>query len=395
MLLLSMLLLLQNRRGSELKRRAVLLLKFAKKEYFLMEKELSEHLKLKDFEIIKDDGRLLFKKNNDFIIKVTGNLSTTLLPKLLPLLNGKYSTQKILDSLKEIDNESILSTLGMLKKYEIVETDNCPSLELLSKKEIDTFKHQIKFFSYRQNEEKYEMQISLKKAKVNLVGTKNFLFPLVRNLINSGIGEITFFCKKGINKSLLNMDFEQLSSSHSHLVKKSYDTLCEEDILFNNPDFLIVADEDISIKELDSINGCNFKNKVPWISFSDIGEVETIIGPLVVPYKTPCYRCFELRKESNLNLYKELRLFKNADKKILNKKSYLSPFIEILSGIMALEVIKYLSGVVSAMTLGKIYTINWLTMETKVHHILKLPRCPVCGVKEKAPFSIWQEPIKE
>jgi len=360
-----------------------------------MEKELSEHLRLRNFEIINNDGRLLFKKNNDFIIKVTGNLSTTLLPKLLPLLNGKYSTQKILDYLKKIDNNSILSTLRMLKKYEIVETDNHPSLELLSKKEIDTFQHQINFFSYRQNEKKYKMQISLKKSKVNLVGTKNFLFPLVRNLINSGVGEITFFFKKGINKSLVNKDFEKLSSSYSHLAKKSYDTLCEEDILHNNPDFVIVADEDISIKELDLINGCNLKNKVPWISFSDIAEAETIIGPLVVPYKTPCYRCFELRKESNLNLYKELRLFKKTDNKILNKKSYLSPFIEILGGIMALEVIKYLSGVVSPMTLGKIYTINWLTMETQLHYILKLPRCPVCGVKENAPFSLWQEPIKE
>jgi thiazole/oxazole-forming peptide maturase SagC family component len=357
----------------------------------------SDFLTLRDFDIIRDDDKLLLKESNNYIISISGKYIYDLIPKLIPKLDGSTRVKEIINSLNGFDEGTVFSILEDLLKYNIIEVTKRPRKGDLTEKEIERYLNQLKFFAHKKTEDCYSQQTRLKKSQVTIIGDKEFLESIVRNLIRSGIGMIRYFYNIRNIKAIEDISLENYPSGK--IVGIGLDINRLEKIFEKNADFLIVADRDLKKDEINKINKMALKKSVPWISFSDFGQKEIIVGPMIIPYKTPCYECYQLRKESNYNYFRELRLFQKENNyirtKISTKSAYLYPFIGIISSFISIEVMKYLTQFTTPITQGRIFTINWLTMETRVHRILKIPRCSVCGVKESAPFAVWQEPFKE
>ena len=288
-----------------------------------MQEGILDNLIIKNCDIVIDKKRILFKKNNHLIISIGGDLGLSLIPKLIPLLNGKNSFEKILQSLGEFGKEKVIGVLNMLQNHNIIGRDK-DYVGLISSEEYHTFQHQIKFFSVKDELMKYEYHEHLRHAKVTLLVSTNFFLPLIKNFIHSGIGEITVLCKnKKENencKQLWKGEFNSSSVSFTKVIKKTFGVLSEEKIFENDPNFIVVANENISSHSLSLINSWSIKHRTPWISFSDFYEIETIIGPMIIPNKTACYECFELRRDSNMPLFKEIRLFNKERKQLLHKQ---------------------------------------------------------------------------
>jgi len=115
------------------------------------------------------------------------------------------------------------------------------------------------------------------------------------------------------------------------------------------------------------------------------------VGPSVLPRETACFRCLELRRASNFPNYGS---FVGA-RRALALESLSPGSLNITLGyeVLALEVVKLLTGFGRAATHGSLFTFDLITLEAKAHPVLKVPRCPACGpTTDRAPVTIWRPP---
>jgi molybdopterin-synthase adenylyltransferase len=107
------------------------------------------------------------------------------------------------------------------------------------------------------------------------------------------------------------------------------------------------------------------------------------LGPLVIPRQTACYLCYDLRRKAVLSEAETLTDAREPDPAGLN--------VPIGAEWLALEVVKLLTGVAEPMTRGRMSRFNILTGLMTAHPVLKLPRCPACGVHKCRPaHKLWE-----
>ena len=149
-----------------------------------------------------------------------------------------------------------------------------------------------------------------------------------------------------------------------------------------HPDLIVLVDDQYDPKQFDRTNLASLRTKVPWIGYKNV-STRVEIGPTVIPFETACYTCLELRREGNpenqLFSSETLDHLASAGKSL--GQVFLSPGIDLL----ALEVIKIIARFSSPVTYGSLYTLDLLTLESRIHPVLKIPRCPACGRLESRP----------
>ena len=107
------------------------------------------------------------------------------------------------------------------------------------------------------------------------------------------------------------------------------------------------------------------------------------LGPLIVPRKTACYVCYELRRKAA-----------EPDSGPSEAPPVKSPALSFSCGVhlLALEVVKILTRTAFPVTRGKLWRLGLFDGSVSVHPVLKLPRCPACGVhRTTPPRRIWEE----
>ena len=72
----------------------------------------------------------------------------------------------------------------------------------------------------------------------------------------------------------------------------------------------------------------------------------------------------------------------NFKKDELYRRSNLGVNAGIVGNFLGLEIIKHLAGIGVGSLVGRIYVINFITMVTEFHTILRKPDCPHCGQKK-------------
>ena len=107
------------------------------------------------------------------------------------------------------------------------------------------------------------------------------------------------------------------------------------------------------------------------------------IGPLVIPRKTACYVCYDLRRKAS-----DPEPVADAPPPQGNPALNFSPGAHLL----ALEIVKILTRTAFPVSQGKLWRLGLFDGVVSVHPILKLPRCPECGVQRTTPpRRIWEE----
>lgn len=107
------------------------------------------------------------------------------------------------------------------------------------------------------------------------------------------------------------------------------------------------------------------------------------LGPLVVPGQTACYLCYDLRRKA-------------AEPKAGPGEPEPSgtPALGFAAGapLLALEIVKILTRTAFPVTRGRLWRLGLFDGSVGVHPVLKLPRCPACGVHRRTPpLRIWEE----
>lgn len=153
-------------------------------------------------------------------------------------------------------------------------------------------------------------------------------------------------------------------------------------------DLLIMCEDAFDPEHYRAVNRLCLDRNLSWISGRSVGaRVE--VGPLIVPRETACYTCLEQRKTGNLAFYESLL----ATQHLLASAGMSLGRLNITLGyeVLALEVIKILTGFSRPLTYGSVYTFDPVTLEGKLHPVLKIPRCPACSpaADERPGISIW------
>jgi bacteriocin biosynthesis cyclodehydratase domain-containing protein len=156
-------------------------------------------------------------------------------------------------------------------------------------------------------------------------------------------------------------------------------------------DAIVVCLDAPAPKLMCTVNIAALRTKTPWVS-GTIHLGVGWIGPLIIPTETPCYKCYELRRNANLENYDQVMRYET---RLDNMPSIVSPVLApaplaaSVGSLLALDTLRLLTGLALPQTAGRVMRVDFFASEISYHRILRLPRCPACGhtSESSAPIS--------
>lgn len=354
--------------------------------------------------------RILFKTAGR-VVSMRGKTVTTLLPELLPLLDGQHSVAEIIALLQEFDPKDIKRTLELMNGKGLLEDAAVePPPELT---QADLYGEQLTFFSHFIHN-RFEAQLALQNAHIALIGLGAIGSTVLDALATAGVGHIIGVDEAEVKRRdcsgniFYNQDdlgrlrcevaqkrAKRFPTTHfqcsTHPIRDARDV----EGVIQGCGLVVVCAEDAPGPLFDWVNQASLALQIPWTSGYLDGSVG-IVGPSIVPYQTPCYECYRLRMKGNVEHYEEFIAFEDHLKQQVDRSDHsyggLGPLSGVVGQLTALEAIKILTRFARPALYGKLYEVDFLTLQAEFHEILKLPRCPSCGMPRRTPpIRPWSE----
>jgi len=278
---------------------------------------------------------------------ITINGSQTAVIKILKLIDGNRTISEIGDSIRDIENISIISNI------------------------INTLESRGYLISASNNDYSKDLHIS----HIDFLRTKSARF----HPGNKEGFDFNMFLEQPLILLGQGMVFDSASSS---LQEAGYQLEINPEDLSQRFGSLAIACCDFEdLTYFQEINREAVLYSLP-ILFCHFSEYLFKIGPLVVPKHTACFECYSQRLRigsffpSEFNAYVE-----NNSEKSKEKRSVISPLLSKLIGYLVTDkILKHTAGIPQYSKLSEIVSFNTLQNSIEKERVLKLPRCAVCGL---------------
>jgi bacteriocin biosynthesis cyclodehydratase domain-containing protein len=311
---------------------------------------------------------------------ITGK-TTEVLSQLLPLLNGQHTIDEIKGKLEAVaPAEVIEGTLQKLERSMIVEDASSKQEEdQFSAEEALRFQNQLRFFAaVTEWGGEFVYQKSLREGGVSIIGSGELAARIAVECASTGIGRVV-----SVNLNRSSPDASGNGHSSRAYYGLRFDDLesIKQSVASDAPPVLVLAVDRPEPKVVEFVNQMSQDLNIP-LFFAQLNGSEGIVGPFVMPGKTACLKCYQLRTVRNLDFYVEYRTWEEwiggEGGQIRSPAGSIGPFTGIVASIAAFEVVKRLNNFHEPDLFGKFLTINALTMEFISHPLLRVPRCPSC-----------------
>jgi bacteriocin biosynthesis cyclodehydratase domain-containing protein len=363
----------------------------------------------------------LHSLTSSFILK---SQAPDLLERLFPLLDGARTVQEVLDELASFGQEAVHDSLQRLVEGNVLELADQRGTGILLPEEGRRFRRQIAFFSHfvapfdtgtncspvgELPRKGIEFQEYLRRARVIIFGMGRLGSQLVRSLAVAGVGTITAVDSEtlveddlandaGFTAQLLGVnraeatgrmlgEFDATLTFRAVPEPINHAALLQ---LLSDYNFAVLCPDIYDPNDYEEFNRAAMAAKITWTS-ARLAGFEFHVGPTVIPGQTSCYECLRLRVNSNVLDYDEHVLLENSRKhsKLPEEALAITPG----AGLLALEVVKALTWFTPPATCSHLYSLNLLTLQSELHPILKIPRCPVCGrsAMPRPTIHAWQQ----
>lgn len=286
---------------------------------------------------------------HDRYVELTEEGALRSLGCLLPWLNGKYTIEEVLEGTEAAGGDREMASLLLLHLEELrcLEEGGDGGLP---REERERFAEQIAYFSQFGSAGGAQVQKALRDSRVAVAGDGELARILSRQLAEAGVGDVVCLDRAGF----------LAGGPDSPL-----------------PGLLVMPQEAHDPELLEAINSYSLQRKVSWLLVRSLSVQEGWVGPLFIPGKTASYLSLEARLRGNLAFFPEYLAF---DRHVRQSHQPglatggLRPNLELLGGIAVAEVVKLLGGYQPPSLAGRFLSINLMTWETEVHHVLRVPR---------------------
>lgn len=334
------------------------------------------------------------------VFMIRGRNSEEALTFLLPRLDGTRTLADLLDQRPaDLSQPTILQGLKLLHmKGALIDARprgssdgddlEAPSVAGISRSDA-TMGRQLLFWGRKLTQTGYlasasDVQERLSNATVVLIGTGLFGVVTYDLLRRSG-------CLK-LNVVPWDDDgflTESLSDSHyAHpeplrmLTSSISTTISSVAELAEHADLVLLATRNAPAALMRSLNRICLDSNCPYVRANEDG-VDFELGPYVLPYRSACYTCMELRESSVREFTLEEALYhedlakeRPAGEGPLKGESVVTATLG--ASILTLEAIRILSGIAAPTLLNSVLTISLLEGSYRSNRILRVPRCTDC-----------------
>jgi bacteriocin biosynthesis cyclodehydratase domain-containing protein len=154
--------------------------------------------------------------------------------------------------------------------------------------------------------------------------------------------------------------------------------------LFKSSDLGVAALDCVSPRMLHHVNSIAVQERKPWCSVYMDGS-EAVVGPIYVPGETSCYLEFELQSDASVALRDEHFLYREYLEQLpaTGTRPVLEPYADVAAGMASAAILQFL-------VRGQSFAVNRATridferMSIDYQDVLRLPRCPACGLDRGA-----------
>jgi ribosomal protein S12 methylthiotransferase accessory factor len=297
------------------------------------------------------------------------------------MLNRPKKIKEILNLLSDYKRSQVIGIVETLHKMNLIKIEKEGSTK------FKNFSIQSKYFPWVQPEVRDAHTIS--DLELTLIGDGLLASKLVTHLRNSKIKFNKIKSTQIVPKFSSKLSTEwALGKEKSSLEYSSSSFASQLNRLIERSTLLIVAADYPNINLFELINRLCFRKKKAWIRVSldeDIGY----LGPLVIPKRTSCFNCCELRLVTNSPDY-EYELWRNKENIPTKKSDIHGIFADMLSVMCIKEIYRYLINSNQPDTIDNLLIFDTHHVNITKHHIISHPNCILCNPPSKTENStIW------
>lgn len=344
------------------------------------------------------DGRIQVRSAHKTV--VLGGKSVRAVGRLLELLDGTRELEEIARQFPDVPEAEVFTTLKRLAERGLVEdTPDGPAAAV--ERSDSQYAAQMTLFKITSDIRNQALQDALEKSHVAVFGLGRVGSSAAESLARAGVGAIT-----AVDSSPVEGSLPASGGLYRHAdVGRSRGEAAAERVREMNPrvrfevaaldldgaeaiarvvhrsSLVLVCQDAPEVAVYRAVNEASLQEGVPWLKAAVEG-LEAHLGPAVIPGETACYTCYELRTRANWTYYDENLAFEEYLAKERPKLDYggLSAISGFLGNLAALEAVKLLTGFLPPVACGRLFTFNMSTLDVEPHNVLRLPRCPSCGI---------------
>jgi bacteriocin biosynthesis cyclodehydratase domain-containing protein len=309
---------------------------------------------------------------------------------LLEALDGSHSLADL--ERRFVDAEG---TVGQMRSLGLIE--DAAEFEQLPPAELERFDRQLRYFSdvAEDGRSPADCQARLRRAKVAVLGVGGLGGRTALELACIGIGELHLADGDRVETSNLN---RQIQFSEADVGTLKVEATARRLRAFNSQTKVVtraqqleskadvaefIAGADVVVDAADwppqeierHCNEACFEAGIPYISMSHEPPLARI-GPLYVPGRTGCYSCEQIATEREYPLYE---MVMEGLRGARSPAPTLGPPCGMTGGLVAMEVMHFLTGLVEPVCLGAAHIYDLRTMEVKRRAVTPEPSCAVCA----------------
>lgn len=346
--------------------------------------------------IVPMPERKLQIRIGDRTLKISG-AQVDLLTKVVEELKNARDVQQIVDKLPEYPPQSVTALLEKLESLNLLEDPSERGPVEFSEQEAAYYASQLQFFSHRAKD-RFAFQTTLKQSRVTVVGLGRIGSLVCSTLLSSGIGHLHLVDERPVDAYDLGALYaaDDLGKPRTDALQARLAALNpfaqittatpradsrEEFSRAIDGDFVVVCEDEIAVRIYETANEICLQKRIKWLAVN-LSRQQGVVGPMVIPGETPCYRCYKLREKSNATHLQEYEVFEeylrnNPDHNV--RQGSLRPFESILGSVAALEVVHALTQLSDPKSVGSLVVFDFTNLALEAHPILRLPRCPSCS----------------
>ncbi len=311
---------------------------------------------------------------------------------LIEALDGKSS---IGDLIARFGADEVTGTIARMQELFLIEdADDDEAVPIAERARFD---RQLRYFSEvsRGGPAPSECQRRLREARVAVLGVGGLGGRVALELACCGVGSLHLV--DGDRVEISNLD-RQIQFAEVNLGERKVDIAGDRIRAFNSSVHIdtsfhrmeseaevaeAIVGADLVVDAVDWpaheiefwCNSACFKAGIPYMAMSQLPPLARV-GPLYLPGRTGCYACQDIRYRREYPLYDVAVGQRRAQS---SPAASLGPLCGLVGGIVGMEIMHFLTGLIEPATLGAGYTIDLRTMEVEREQIVPEPECPVCS----------------